>query len=136
MYTGWVYEMIVIPAIGLILAIQLILGGDPSMYFVGLVVGAFVFWIQYVISKGQWIGKGDIRIGALMGVILGWKLLFVGLAIAYLVGGIVAAYLVLTQQKKRSDSVPFGPFLVTGTVIAMLWGQQILDWYLGLIGVI
>lgn len=134
LYTGWVYEMVVTPAILVILAAQLLLGGDPGAYIIGLVIGMLVFWVQYAGSKGRWIGKGDIWIGALMGVILGWKMLWVGLASAYLLGGVIAIYLVMTQRKKRGDSVPFGPFLTAGTLIALVWGQQILDWYLGLLG--
>jgi prepilin signal peptidase PulO-like enzyme (type II secretory pathway) len=126
--------MIVAPAIVFIFAFQLILENDPLLYAIGVLVGMAFFALQYLVSRGTWIGKGDIRIGALMGAILGWKILIIALAISYFFGGGIALYLILTHRKTRKDSIPFGPFLVVGTFIAMIWGERILEWYLGLIG--
>jgi len=134
LYTTWVYEMIVLPTIGIVLATQLIFGIDPLLYIIGGLAGAGVFWVQYAFSRGKWVGKGDIRIGALIGVILGWKVLFVALVTGYIFGATAAVILILSKKKKRSDMIPFGPFLVTGTIIGILWGQQILDCYIALVG--
>jgi leader peptidase (prepilin peptidase)/N-methyltransferase len=46
-------------------------------------------------------------------------------------GGIVAAVLLITRRKERKDTVPFGPFLCLGALLALLWGSNILNWYLG-----
>lgn len=112
----------------------------------GLAIGAGVFAIQYVLSRGTWVGSGDIRIGALMGVALGWPNTLVGLFLAYLIGAIAAIFLVVTGKKKFSlkhlvkpDSdntemiLPFGPFLALGTVIAMFYGAPLITWYQNLI---
>jgi len=133
-YTGWVYEIIVVPAIVLVFAMQLIFGHEPMTYLLGLLIGGGVFWLQHVVSKGKWIGKGDIRIGAFMGAILGWKLLIVALIMGYFLGAAISLILIMTGIKKRTDMIPFGPFLVVGTIATLIWGQAILDWYLNLIG--
>ncbi len=96
----------------------------------GVVVAAGFFLLQYVVSKGRWIGGGDIRLGLLMGVILGWPVILVGLMIAYVVGAITSMMLVALQKRELSGETPFGTYLAFGTVVAMFWGQQIVNWYL------
>ncbi len=97
----------------------------------GLVGGGF-FYIQHFISKGKWIGGGDIRLGVLMGFMLGWPNIIVGIFFAYIIGAFVSIILLTGQKKKMKSQVPFGVFLAIGTLIALLWGEGIMTWYLGL----
>ncbi|MFH1218606.1 MAG: prepilin peptidase [Candidatus Peregrinibacteria bacterium] len=98
-----------------------------------LIGGAAIFTfflLQIIISKGKWIGGGDLRLGALMGVLLGWQLGLLGLIIAYILGSIVSIVLLISKKATRKTKIPFGPFLVTGTIATVFFGPKILSWYL------
>ncbi|MFZ2190524.1 MAG: prepilin peptidase [Candidatus Magasanikiibacteriota bacterium] len=98
---------------------------------IGIAIGGGFFLLQYLISKGKWIGGGDIRLGILMGIILGWKLTILALFVAYLLGGAVGSYLLITKKKEKNSEIAFGTFLVIGTLVSMWWGDRIVNWYLG-----
>ena len=100
---------------------------------IGVLIGAGFFLLQYLVSKGKWIGGGDIRLGALMGIILGWQNTILALFLAYLIGAIVGLGLIIAKKKNRDSAVPFGTFLVIGTFVAMFWGERIVGWYLTLL---
>jgi prepilin signal peptidase PulO-like enzyme (type II secretory pathway) len=99
----------------------------------GVIIGGGFFLAQYLVSNGKWIGGGDIRLGVFMGVILGWPLILVALFLAYIIGAGVSVPLLLLKKKSFASKVPFGTYLVVGTFIAMFWGRELLDWYIGLI---
>jgi prepilin signal peptidase PulO-like enzyme (type II secretory pathway) len=104
-----------------------------SSVLIGMFVGGGVFLIQYVISRGKWIGGGDIRLGMLMGVILGWPLVLLALFIAYITGAIYGVALLALKKASMQSKVPFGAFLTTATLLSMVWGDEIIGWYLGLL---
>ena len=82
-----------------------------------------------VISRGHWMGLGDFKLAILMGLLLGWPEIVVALFSAFLIGAIIGAGLIIAGKKTLKSEVPFGPFLVSGTFLAMFWGKQIVDWY-------
>jgi len=89
--------------------------------------GFFLF--IYLISKGQWLGFGDVKLALLMGLFLGSPNILVALFLSFFIGAVVGLFLIAKKQKTIKSEVPFGPFLVIGTTIAFLFGQQIIDWY-------
>jgi len=100
---------------------------------VGVVVGAGFFLLQYLISKGKWIGGGDIRLGMFMGVILGWPLILVALFFAYVGGTLFVLPFLMFGKKKMASRVPFGAYLTLATTVTMYYGTDIVQWYVGLI---
>ena len=64
---------------------------------------------------------------------MGFPLVFVALFVGIWAGGLVAIALLISGRKKRKEMLPFGPFLCIGGLAALLWGRQILAWYVGLI---
>jgi prepilin signal peptidase PulO-like enzyme (type II secretory pathway) len=100
---------------------------------IGALVGAGFFLLQFVISKGKWIGGGDIRLGLFMGVILGWPHILVALMIAYVVGAVISIILMALKKKTLASETPFGTYLAFATVLTMFWGEQIMSWYIGLL---
>lgn len=121
-----------LPAIAITIAGVLILDLTPPLSMLIGGAGIFLFFLaQLVLSKGKWIGGGDLRLGALMGLLLGWKLGLIALVLSYLFGSIASVILLIRKKANRSSTIPFGPFLVTGTIIAIFYGNQILSWYLG-----
>lgn len=128
-----ILDKVIIPGIIIVFILQLILKISVWNLLLAGIIGGGFFLIQYLISKGKWIGAGDIRLGIFMGFILSWPNIIVGLFIAYLIGAIIGIVLVLANKKKMQSQIAFGPFLVIGTIITMFIGNYIVNWYLGII---
>lgn len=109
------------------------LGVALNLILAGVAGGGF-FLTQYLLSKGKWIGGGDIRLGILMGFMLGWPGVLLALILAYLGGAAVSLPLVFLKVKQMKSQMPFGVFLSAATFVAMIWGEKIVGWYLGLLG--
>ena len=93
--------------------------------------GASAFFLFIVlISRGKWMGIGDIKLAFLMGLFLGFPEVLVALFSAYCLGAIIGVGLIILGKKSLKSEVPFGPFLATGTLIAFFWGPEIIRWYL------
>jgi leader peptidase (prepilin peptidase)/N-methyltransferase len=123
-------DAISVPGIALGFAASLLPGGVGwRSSFVGIVVGGGIFFAIIVLSRGG-MGGGDMKLGAMLGAFLGWQLVLVGIMVAVLAGGLVALALLALGRKGRKDPVPFGPFLALGGTVALLWGDQLLTWYL------
>jgi len=127
------FDMTVLPSIMLfILSVGLGLSPWQDMVLGAIIAGGF-FLLQYLISKGKWIGFGDVSLGLLMGVILGWQGTLLALFLAYVGGAIISILLLLYKKVDKKTPIPFGVFLSLATFVAMLWGEQIIDWYLHLL---
>lgn len=96
----------------------------------GILIGGGIFLVIILLSGGG-MGGGDMKLGAMIGAFLGWKLLLLALFLAVFLGGAVAVLLLATGRKGRKDPLPFGPFLALGGAVSLLWGKDILEWYLG-----
>lgn len=96
---------------------------------IGGVLGAGFFWLQFVLSKRQWVGSGDILLGGALGILLGWRMLGLGLMIAYMLGALVASWLLLTKKKDQRSAIAFGPYLIAGALAAWIWGEQLVELY-------
>lgn len=94
---------------------------------------ATFFLLIVLISKGRWIGIGDIKLAFLMGLFLGFPNILVALFLAFFFGAIIGIGLIMAGKKTLKSELPFGPFLVTGTFLALFWGHQIINWYLNLL---
>ena len=107
-------------------------------YFLSGIIGAGIiagfFFLQYIFSKGRWIGFGDVKYGLLLGAFAGFELSLVLLMVAYILGAFVGLGLIAINKKQLSSKLPFGTFLSASAIIVMLAGDKILNWYLKLIG--
>jgi leader peptidase (prepilin peptidase)/N-methyltransferase len=95
-----------------------------------VVIGGGLFYVLFQISAGKWIGGGDVKLGWLLGLSIGTpsgSLLFIFLAA--LLGCAVSVPLMVTGRLKKSTIIPFGPFLIAGTIITQLFGASITQWY-------
>lgn len=100
-------------------------------YIYGLLAGVGLMGILVILSRQKWMGAGDILVGSLMGLFLGFSNTLVALFFAFAIGAIFGLILIAMKKKGVKDVVPFAPFLVTGTFIALFFGTQILGFYLG-----
>jgi len=95
----------------------------------GGALGLGVMALPFIIYR-RGMGMGDVKLGALIGLMSGYPLVVVALLLSVITGGLVAASLLAFKIKKRKDPIPFAPFLATSAMITLLWGQAIWQWYL------
>ena len=89
-----------------------------------------IYLVLYLISKGRWIGFGDIKLGLALGLLLAdWQLALLALFTANLIGCLVVIPFMITKRLSRTSQVPFGPFLILGMMLAQFFGSAILEWY-------
>lgn len=93
---------------------------------------SFFFLAIVLVSRGKWMGLGDVKYAFLMGLILGFPEIIFGLFVAFFSGAAVGVALIMAGRKKISSEIPFGPFLAAGTLAAVLFAPAVIDWYLGI----
>jgi len=101
--------------------------------FLAAFLAAGFFLIIVLVSKGKWMGAGDIKLAFLMGLFLGWPNILIALFSAFFIGAVVGVGLIIFKKKGLKSEIPFGPFLVSGTMLSLFWGSGILTWYYSLI---
>ncbi len=103
----------------------------PPLPIIAPLIGAGFFAAQWAGSRGKWVGSGDIIIGAGMGFLLrDWRLLVIALFLAYIIGALTALVLILFKKKTIKDRLAFVPFLFVATLITLIAGYDILDFYI------
>ncbi|HBY57790.1 MAG TPA: prepilin peptidase [Candidatus Atribacteria bacterium] len=101
-----------------------ILAGGGVLLLVAI-LGSFLF-------KKEAMGGGDIKLAAMVGAFLGWQLTLLSLFLSFFTGAIIGI-VILIKNKGESDPIPFGPFIALGTIIALFFGNSIINWYLSLV---
>ncbi len=94
----------------------------------------FLFVIFLIAPRGGF-GFGDVKLALVLGLFLAyrsWAVLWAGIMLAFLIGGVTAVVLLATRRAGRKDAIPFGPALIAGAFVAVAWGQELADWYLGI----
>ncbi|TVL56589.1 prepilin peptidase [Shewanella algae] len=90
-----------------------------------------IYWLFKLITGKEGMGYGDFKLMALFGAWLGWQMLPLIILLSSLVGALVGVLLILFKNLNRGNPIPFGPYIAIAGWVAMVWGQQIVDWYLG-----
>lgn len=131
-----ILDKIIFPAIIIAFLYRLVifssLTGLICPILAAMLAGGF-FLSLVLISQEKWMGLGDVKLGVLMGLILGWPHILPALFLSFVLGAIAGVALILLKKKKIKSEIPFGPFLSLATLIVMLYGDKILDWYLKLL---
>lgn len=104
--------------------------GNWSQYVIGLFAVSGFLFLLFLFTGGRGIGGGDIKLMAATGLLLGWQLNIIGFLIGCIVGSII--HLTLMAIKKADRVLAFGPYLSMGVFIAMIWGEQLVSWYLSM----
>jgi len=94
-------------------------------------IGLF-FFILVVITKGKGMGGGDVKLGLLIGLFHGFPYNVLGIFLGFIFGSVFSLTLILLKKKTIKDIIPFGPFLIAGSLVSLFFGRFILNWYLGL----
>lgn len=128
-------DVISLPGIVAGVAANLATGRVPWVDSVlGAALGAAIFIV--IILAGSWwagqqaMGGGDMKLAALLGAFLGWKVLLFSIFLSTVGGGILSAILMTVGARGRKDPIPFGPFLAAGGAVGLFWGERMVQWYL------
>lgn len=103
-----------------------------GVHWISLAVALGFFGVQWVASRGQAIGSGDLFLAATMALLLGsWPKLLVGLMFSYVIGTCVVLVLLALKRKRFGETIAFGPFMALGIMAALFYGDRILWQMLG-----
>lgn len=114
-------------------AYQLTIGHPPlgvgqAVGWSGAGLGILFFGAQWILSRGMWVGSGDILLAVSLGLLLGsWRSMLVALMAAYIIGALVVSVFLGLGKLKRNQHIAFGPFLVTGTFVAFFFAESIVS---------
>lgn len=93
-------------------------------------VGGGIFYLLFQVSRGKWIGGGDVKLGWLLGLAVGTPAkAFLLIFLASVAGSLLALPLLAAGKLQRSSTIPFGPFLIAAAIVTVLFGADLLDWY-------
>ena len=125
---GIIPDKIVFGAVGITFLFLITNHQSPITYHLFSAIGTFFFFVLiFLATRGRGMGFGDVKFAFLIGLVLSFPKVIVGLYIAFLTGAFVSVILILAGKKKfRGSTVPFGPFLAIGTLTALFWGNILL----------
>lgn len=134
-------DRVVFPLMAVAFTFSLVgLVGEPNILpAVFNIVGAVIilsglYFVLWVVSQGRWIGFGDVKLGIILGLLVGsWQLALLTLFLANLIGTLIVLPGLLTKKLSRTTQVPFGPMLIAACIITVLFGSVIIKWYSGLV---
>ena len=102
----------------------------------GALIGGGVLWLigeaYYRYSGQEGMGGGDVKMLAMVGAFLGWKLVLVTLILSSLAGSLLGVAIILSRRGSLKQALPYGTFLAMGALFASLYGERVVDWYTGL----
>jgi len=124
-----VYPLIVVGLLGSLITNFV----DFPSFLIAIAAAIIFFGGQWFLSKGKWLGQGDIYVAVGMAVMFGWKLFIIAVSLSYIIGALICIILLATKALKVKSKIPFAPFLVFGTFATILYGNEILAWYMNLL---
>ena len=138
--SGIIPDKVLVPAILLTFFYLLII--NPSSLIINILcgLGAFLFFVTIavvfkVLTKKDSLGGGDVKLVFLLGLFLGFPGIVISLYIAFLTGALIGIILILWRKKSfQKATLPFGPFLILGTIISLFWGNLIYPQVLHILG--
>lgn len=122
--TGRIPDRVTRPA-SLIALAAAAAGGLATAAFCGALAAGGSLLFLYAITRGRGLGLGDVKLATTIGIGLGPAAGLVALGCAFVAGGAYASWLLVTKRAERRDTLPFGPFLAAGTVLAVLLAPEL-----------
>lgn len=125
-----ILNVLTYPGILAAIVVGLLLAGGPPWGVIlgGLLSGGALLALALLSPRGM--GMGDVKLAALLGFLLGYPVVLIGLFLAFVLGGLISLALLSAGRVSRKDTVAFGPYLALGGILAMLYGHELLGWWL------
>lgn len=105
--------------------------GNLAEHLIGMICVSGLLGILYLLTGGRAIGGGDIKLMFACGLILGWKLILLAFFLGCIIGSVV--HIIRMSVKKAGRMLAMGPYLSAGILLAALWGNAWINWYLSLL---
>ena len=129
-------NVITLPGIVAGLLLSGVAGPGWVASLIGIAAGGGMLWgiaeIYYRVRKEEGLGMGDVKMLAMIGAFLGWKLMLLTLVLSSFSGSIVGAILMVSRKESLKYALPFGTFLAVGAIVAAAAGDRLVAWYLGI----
>ena len=107
---------------------------DPTNSIIGAIAGYMILWTIFqafkLLTGKEGMGYGDFKLLALFGAWFGWELLPLLIILSSASGAIIGITMIAFNKQKRNTQIPFGPYLAIAGWICLIWGQQIMVWYI------
>jgi leader peptidase (prepilin peptidase)/N-methyltransferase len=127
-------DRITLPGIVIGFACSLFLPPGPVMSLAGIVAGGGILWaiaeLWFRLRKIEGMGFGDVKMLAMVGAVLGLRLVLVTFVLSTMLGGLVAVVLMATRRANLATAVPYGTMLAVAALVASVYGDSLLVWYL------
>jgi len=111
---------------------RLLVSSNWSVIWAAFLAAGFLLCL-WLVTHGKGMGFGDVKLGFLLGLVLGWPRTLVALFLAFLTGAIGGVILVLIKKSRFKSKIAFGPFLILAMLVAKIWGFNLWQWYIGLL---
>lgn len=106
--------------------------GNLAEHLIGMICVSGLLGILYLLTGGRAIGGGDIKLMFACGLLLGWELILLAFFLGCIIGSVV--HIIRMSVKKAGRMLAMGPYLSAGILLAALWGNAWINWYLSLLG--
>lgn len=100
---------------------------DFGLMLLSAVLAYVIFFLIRRATHNRGMGEGDVILSVLLGLVTGWPRVVPALWLSFVVGAIVGVLLMLVKKKKMKQILPFGPFMIVGILLALVWGEQLLQ---------
>jgi leader peptidase (prepilin peptidase)/N-methyltransferase len=131
-------DVITLPGLAVGLVASLFLPPGIVESLIGTLIGGGVLWLigeaYYRYSGEEGMGGGDVKMLAMIGAFLGWKLVLVTLVLSSVLGSVLGLAIIAVKRGGMKYALPFGTFLALGALAASLIGERIVSWYAGQLG--
>lgn len=127
-----VYPLIALSVVAAVVNIVAFKGGlhMASDIAISLIIASGLFYGLFQLSKGKWIGGGDVKLGVIIGLVVAVPLqAFLVLFLASLIGTVTILPGLASKKLKATSRIPFGPYLIVATIIIKVFGASLVAWY-------
>jgi leader peptidase (prepilin peptidase)/N-methyltransferase len=102
---------------------------DFGMVILGAAIISLFFLLLILITKGRGMGFGDVKLGFLIGLVNGFPFGIIAIFLGFTIGAVYSLSLIFMKKKTMKDTIAFGPFLITGSLLTFLFGAELWNWY-------
>ena len=99
-------------------------------YLAAAAAAAGFFGFLVLVTRGRGMGTGDVTLAAFLGLWLGWPKILLAVWLAFILGAVAGLVLIGLKLKRFGQTIPFGPFMIAGSIIAEIWGLTLLQLFL------
>jgi leader peptidase (prepilin peptidase) / N-methyltransferase len=106
---------------------------DFMKMLIAMVMATGLIFSLWLVTKGRGMGFGDVKLMIPLSLLMGWPLTLAGVFLSFTSGAVFGIILLVVGRRRLGQPIPFGPFLILGTVLSLLWGRLLIEWYISVL---